>query len=255
MGTAESVVPGAGSGHGRHRGRPSEGDGGRGRDPRRRPRVARLRGLGLPRRRSGRVGTAGEVVRLAQPRGGDRGAGPDRPQVPSARDDDLRRERRLPAPGPHPLPRGVHRRLPGSRRSGPVPRRRSAVDGVQALLQRRVLDPPDDRHQRRGGRRRPRVALRRVDRAVRQQPASGLRRSAATTHHRGQRLLPAAGRRRCGRTPPRSTRTPTGSRCRTTSSARIWPTEEYELAESRVPTDLPEDDLFAGLRESVQASR
>ena len=27
-----------------------------------------------------------------------------------------------------------------------------------------------------------------------------------------------------------------------------WPTEEYELAQSRVPTTLPEDDLFAGLR-------
>ena len=31
--------------------------------------------------------------------------------------------------------------------------------------------------------------------------------------------------------------------------ADVWPTEEYELADSRVPTSLPEDDLFAGLRE------
>ncbi|CAN5399869.1 mycothiol conjugate amidase Mca [soil metagenome] len=28
---------------------------------------------------------------------------------------------------------------------------------------------------------------------------------------------------------------------------RLWPTEEYELARSRVPVDLPEDDLFAGI--------
>jgi mycothiol S-conjugate amidase len=28
----------------------------------------------------------------------------------------------------------------------------------------------------------------------------------------------------------------------------VWPTEEFELAESRVPTPLPEDDLFAGVR-------
>jgi mycothiol S-conjugate amidase len=28
----------------------------------------------------------------------------------------------------------------------------------------------------------------------------------------------------------------------------VWPTEEYELAESRVDTTLPEDDLFAGVR-------
>lgn len=27
-----------------------------------------------------------------------------------------------------------------------------------------------------------------------------------------------------------------------------WPTEDYELARTTVPTDLPEDDLFAGLR-------
>ena len=30
-----------------------------------------------------------------------------------------------------------------------------------------------------------------------------------------------------------------------------WPTEEYELAQSRVPTNLPEDDLFAGLRDGA----
>ncbi|GIG28577.1 mycothiol conjugate amidase Mca [Cellulomonas marina] len=28
----------------------------------------------------------------------------------------------------------------------------------------------------------------------------------------------------------------------------VWPTEEFELAEARVPTSLPEDDLFAGVR-------
>ena len=28
---------------------------------------------------------------------------------------------------------------------------------------------------------------------------------------------------------------------------RLWPTEEYELARSRVPAKLPEDDLFAGI--------
>ena len=28
---------------------------------------------------------------------------------------------------------------------------------------------------------------------------------------------------------------------------RLWPTEEYELARSRVPADLPETDLFAGI--------
>ncbi|MDF4253751.1 MULTISPECIES: mycothiol conjugate amidase Mca [Streptomyces] len=30
----------------------------------------------------------------------------------------------------------------------------------------------------------------------------------------------------------------------------VWPTEEYELAKSRVETSLPEHDLFAGIREN-----
>jgi mycothiol S-conjugate amidase len=32
-----------------------------------------------------------------------------------------------------------------------------------------------------------------------------------------------------------------------------WPTEDWELARSHVPTDLPEDDLFAGVRNRVTA--
>jgi mycothiol S-conjugate amidase len=34
---------------------------------------------------------------------------------------------------------------------------------------------------------------------------------------------------------------------------KVWPTEDYELAHSRVPTELPEDDLFAGVREHLAA--
>jgi mycothiol S-conjugate amidase len=30
-----------------------------------------------------------------------------------------------------------------------------------------------------------------------------------------------------------------------------WPTEDYHLARSLVDTELPEDDLFAGIREQV----
>jgi mycothiol S-conjugate amidase len=33
----------------------------------------------------------------------------------------------------------------------------------------------------------------------------------------------------------------------------VWPTEEYELARSLVDTTVPEDDLFAGVREKVAA--
>jgi mycothiol S-conjugate amidase len=34
---------------------------------------------------------------------------------------------------------------------------------------------------------------------------------------------------------------------------KTWPTEDYELARSLVDTTLPEDDLFAGVREKVSA--
>ena len=32
-----------------------------------------------------------------------------------------------------------------------------------------------------------------------------------------------------------------------------WPTEDFELVESHVPTQIPEDDLFAGLRGTLEA--
>jgi mycothiol S-conjugate amidase len=34
--------------------------------------------------------------------------------------------------------------------------------------------------------------------------------------------------------------------------ARVWPTEDYELARSHVEVSLPEDDLFAGLRPALR---
>jgi mycothiol S-conjugate amidase len=34
-------------------------------------------------------------------------------------------------------------------------------------------------------------------------------------------------------------------------AARVWPTEDWELARSLVETELPEDDLFAGIREHL----
>jgi mycothiol S-conjugate amidase len=32
----------------------------------------------------------------------------------------------------------------------------------------------------------------------------------------------------------------------------VWPTEDFELARSLVDNPLPESDLFAGIRESVE---
>lgn len=37
--------------------------------------------------------------------------------------------------------------------------------------------------------------------------------------------------------------------------AAIWPTEDYELVRSLVPADTPEDDLFAGVRQTAEPAR
>ena len=34
---------------------------------------------------------------------------------------------------------------------------------------------------------------------------------------------------------------------------KVWPTEDFELARSLVDSPLPESDLFAGIRETVEA--
>jgi len=34
---------------------------------------------------------------------------------------------------------------------------------------------------------------------------------------------------------------------------KVWPTEDFELARSLVDSSIPEADLFAGIRESVEA--
>ncbi len=33
----------------------------------------------------------------------------------------------------------------------------------------------------------------------------------------------------------------------------VWPTEDFELARSLVDSTIPEDDLFAGVRDPVEA--
>jgi mycothiol S-conjugate amidase len=35
---------------------------------------------------------------------------------------------------------------------------------------------------------------------------------------------------------------------------KVWPTEDYELARSVIGVRLPEDDLFAGVRERVEVA-
>ena len=36
---------------------------------------------------------------------------------------------------------------------------------------------------------------------------------------------------------------------------KVWPTEDFQLARSLVETELPEDDLFAGVREKVRSAQ
>ena len=73
--------------------------------------------------------------------------------------------------------------------------------------------------------------------------------TAEPDHHqrRVREVLRHSATTPCARTPPRSTRRASSSPRRMEWQQRLWPTEEYELARSRVPVKLPEDDLFAGI--------
>ncbi len=79
------------------------------------------------------------------------------PQVPSARDDHLRRERRLSASGSHSHPSGVDGRLRRRRRLSAVSRGGRAMGCAQALLHPRLraqahaAAPGRVRQERRGG--------------------------------------------------------------------------------------------------------
>ena len=176
-------------------------------DPRRAAHLARLRRL-RPARGRPAAPAAGGLLRPRAARRHDRGAGPRDPAVPPARRHDVRRERRLPPPRPHHVPRRVDGGRRGGRRPGGVPARRASLAAAEDLLQP-DLQPGPDRGVPRG-----------ADRAGRGEP---LRRVAGELvaprprrdHPRGVRgLVRERAMPRCSRTPPRSTPTARGSGCR-----------------------------------------
>ncbi|MEE3919726.1 hypothetical protein V2I01_19810 [Micromonospora sp. BRA006-A] len=57
----------------------------------------------------------------------------------------------------------------------------------------------------------------------------------------------------CARTPPRSTRTASGSRCRWNCRSAPGRRRTSNSARSLVDSPLPESDLFAGVREACRA--
>ena len=75
----------------------------------------------------------------------------------------------------------------------------------------------------------------------------------ARGHHADRRRAPtsSSATRRCGRTPRRSTRTASSSRCRARSSWRSGRPRSTSSRSPGCPTNLPEDDLFAGLRDGA----
>ena len=185
------------------------------------------------------------LLRAGAARGVHRAAGPADARLQAARRHDVRREGRLPAPRPHPLPRGERRGVRGGRRPRALPRRRRAVAAAEALLPPRLELREDQGDPRRDARARPGVAVRRAAGEV------GARRGVGRSGSpRGCRAATTSGSatRRCSRTRPRSTPTARGSRSRASIQAQVWPTEDFELVTSHVETSLPEDDLFAGIR-------
>ncbi len=182
-------------------------------------------------------GAAGGVHRSA----GARGSG-----ISAARDDHLRRERRLPAPRPHPLSRSVRQRLRGGRRLSPVSRRRGAVVGVKlyyvhGFLRARMQLLQDEfaKHGQEGPFEKWLTHWlpehdhfeKRVTTRVECSAYFGQRDDALIAH--ATQIDPNAE----------------FFAAPISWQERLWPTEEFELARSRVPARLPETDLFEGIEE------
>ena len=124
------------------------------------------------------------------------------------------------------------------------PDARRAVAAAQALLPPLVQPAADAGAARRDARARPGVAVGRAAQGVEARarvrtPGSPRGCRAASTSR--------SATRRCWRTPPRSTRTGTGSRSRCELQQEVWPTEDYELVAQPRRRPTPEDDLFAGI--------
>ncbi len=222
-------------------------------DPRRRAAFLGFTDSGLPEG-DPPAAAAGGLLRAGA--AGDRGAaaGAGRAGVPAARDAHLRRERRLPAPRPHQDPPGRGGGLRGGRatrtgtRAPASPGSRSSCTTSSAFHRARFTALHEEMLRRGPG-----VPLRGAARALGGASRGPAERRAAGDHHPGavRRLLRASATRPCSPTRPRSTRRAPGSPARSRSSGPAWPTEDYHLARSMVDTELPEDDLFAGMRERV----
>ena len=176
-------------------------------------------------------------------------------RIPAARDPDLRRERRVPAPGPHQDPSGRGGGVRGGGGPRPVPEE-AASPGSRSRC------TTSSRSTRRS-----------TSRCTRSCCAAAWTRRTPRSSRSGRSAPASAPSAASG-----SWRSPRGSRWPTTSRSGIeallahatqidpnsswfacplevqraaWPTEDYHLARSLVDTELPEDDLFAGVLESV----
>ena len=144
---------------------PPPRDGHGARDPRSPPGLARLGRLRAARGRSAAAAARG-LLRADGRRRRRRAARTPDPVVPAAGHDDLRRERRLPAPRPHHVPQDRDARLRRGGRPGGLPRRRAAVAGAEDLLQPDLHQGAHHGAARGDARGRARVAVRRVARAL-----------------------------------------------------------------------------------------
>ena len=127
-----------------------------------------------------------------------------------------------------------------------------ALAAAQALLPPHLPPRPDRGDPRGDARARTGVPVRRAARGV--EAATPSTSARVTTRVPVRRVLP---RTRSGSDRARHPDRPRGAWFAVPLEVHqdAWPTEDYELVESLVPTDIPEDDLFAGIRDLAATVR
>ena len=202
---------------------------------------------GLPGGRPA-AAAAGGLLRDAPGRRGGRAAGAADAVVPAARRDDVRRERRLPAPRPRHVPPG---RVAAFEAAGDPARYPDAGEPWQPLklyyhhaFHRERTQALHDEMLRQG------LESPYAERLAEWKP-DPVHAARVTTRVPCAEYFPVRDQALLAHATQIDPEGPWFA-CPLRVHQQAWPTEDYELARSLVEVETPESDLFAGVRELVE---